>query len=263
MRVTISLAQMQVVLGDPATNLKKTEEWLAEASRRGSDLFVLPELWTTGADWQNVKVLLTGQSVNLQTIGNLAKKYNLWLTGSLLALDEQGCPTNTSVLFNPQGWRVGIYRKIHLFGLREEDQYLAPGHQLPTFETPWGKAGLAIGYDLRFPEMFRTYALADVNLVCIAGAWPRPRLNHWRALLRARAIENQMYVVAVNQVGNDDQEDLCGHSLIIDPWGETIVEAGDTELLLTAAIDIQRVTEVRQRMSVLKDRRPDVYRLDK
>jgi omega-amidase len=263
MRVTISLAQIQVAPGDPATNLKKAEECLAEAARRGSELLVLPELWTTGVDWQNVKVLLAGQSVNLQTIGNLAKKYGMWLTGSFLAADEQGRPTNTSVLFDPQGQQAGLYRKIHLFGLMHEDQYLAPGQQLTTVETLWGRVGLAICYDVRFPEMFRAYALAGVDLVCLPAAWPHPRLNHWRTLQRARAIENQMYVAAVNQVGSDGKYEYCGHSAIIDPWGETVVEAGATELLLTATIDIQRVTEVRQKMPVLKDRRPDVYRLDK
>jgi omega-amidase len=263
MQHTISLAQMHVVLGDPATNLKKADEWTAEAARRDSDLIVFPEMWTTGLDWPNLKALSAGQDEVIKAVAGLAKKYGIWLNGSMLALDDKGQPTNTSILFDPQGQQMGVYRKIHLFGLMNEDQYLAPGQRLTTVETPWGRSGLAICYDLRFPEMFRTYALAGVTMVYLPSAWPYPRLTHWRTLLRARAIENQMYVVAVNQVGSDGTYDFFGHSAIIDPWGELVVEAGETEVLLTATIETERVAEARQKIPVFKDRRPDLYQLDR
>jgi predicted amidohydrolase len=196
-------------------------------------------------------------------VGDLAKKYGLWLNGSMLAMNDEGRPTNASILFNPQGRQVGAYRKIHCFGLMAEDRYLAAGQHLTTAETPWGGVGLAICYDLRFPEMFRAYALAGVDMVYLPSAWPHPRLAHWRTLLRARAIENQMYLVAANQVGSDGVHDFCGHSAIIDPWGEIVLEAGETEVLLTATIETERVAEVRQQMPVFKDRRPELYQLNK
>lgn len=261
MKLTISLAQIDIELGDPAANLDKAAAWTAEAARRGSDVVVFPEMWTTGCDWSNIDRLAASQDEVIRAVAALAKKHHIWLNGSMLALDETGQPTNTSILFDPQGEQAGLYRKIHLFGVMDEDQYLAPGQSLATVETAWGQNGLAICYDLRFPEMFRSYALKGVNMVYLPAEWPHPRLAHWQTLLRARAIENQMYMVAVNRVGNDGTYDFFGHSAIIDPWGNTVVEAGETEVLLTAAIDTETVTTVRQKIPVFRDRRPDLYQL--
>ncbi|MFC1975244.1 carbon-nitrogen family hydrolase [Chloroflexota bacterium] len=262
MQLTISLAQIHVALGDPEKNIKKAVEWTAEAARRGSNLIIFPEMWTTGLAWEHLKTLSLEQDDVIHAVAGLAKKYNLWLNGSMLALNDEGRPTNTSILFDPQGRQAGVYRKIHRFGLMNEDHYLAAGQHLTTVETPWGHAGLAICYDLRFPEMFRTYALGGVSIVYLPSAWPHPRLAHWRTLLRARAIENQMYLVAANQVGSDGTYDFCGHSTMIDPWGEIVLEAGEAEVLLTATIETERVAAVRQKIPVFKDRRPELYQLD-
>lgn len=261
MQLTLSLAQMQIALGDPAANLKKADAWCAEAARRGSDLIVFPEMWTTGCDWANIKQLAVQQEAVIDRVAGLARQYKLWINGSMPALDENGQPANTSIMFDPNGQVAGLYRKIHLFGVMEEDQYLAPGQHLTTVETPWGQSGLSVCYDLRFTEMFRTYALNGVNIVYVPAEWPHPRLAHWQTLLRARAIENQMYMVGVNTVGNDGTYTFFGHSAIIDPWGNTIVEAGEVEVLLTATIDTDQVAEVRQKIPVFKDRRPELYQL--
>jgi len=263
MNLTISLAQIDIALGDPAANLKKAGDWAAEAARRGSDLIVFPEMWTTGCDWPNIKELAVSQDKIIQAIGELAKKHNIWLNGSMLALDENGRPTNTSILFDPQGEQAGLYRKIHLFGVMDEDQYLAAGQHLTTVETLWGESGLAICYDLRFAEMFRSYALQGVNMVYLPAEWPHPRLSHWQTLLRARAIENQMYMVAVNRVGSDGTYNFFGHSAIIDPWGNTLIEGGEVEVLLTATLDTDEVAAVRQKIPVFDDRRPELYQLGK
>jgi predicted amidohydrolase len=261
MKLTISLAQIDIALGDPAENLQKADEWCAEAARRGSELIVFPEMWTTGCDWINLKTLATQQAEVVQAVAELAKRHKIWLNGSMLALDENDRPTNTSILFDPQGNQAGLYRKIHLFGLMNEDEHLAAGQQLTVVETSWGQSGLAICYDLRFAEMFRTYALNGVNMVYLPAEWPQPRLSHWRTLLRARAIENQMYMIGVNRVGNDGTYTFFGHSAIIDPWGNAIVEGGETEILLTATIETDMVAEVRQKIPVFKDRRPELYKL--
>lgn len=262
MKLTISLAQMEIALGNPAANLQKAAEWTAEAARRGSDLIVFPEMWTTGCDWANIQTLAPQQDEVLAQVAALAKQHQIWLNGSMLALDEAGQPANTSILFDPTGQAAGLYRKIHLFGVMDEDQHLAPGQQLTAVETAWGQSGLAICYDLRFPEMFRTYALNGVNMVYLPAEWPHPRLAHWQTLLRARAIENQMYIVATNAVGSDGTYHFFGHSAIIDPWGNAILEGGEAEVLLTAAIETDKVAEIRQKIPVFKDRRPDLYRLD-
>jgi predicted amidohydrolase len=261
MKLTVSLAQIDIALGDPVANLKKADEWSAEATRRGSDLIIFPEMWTTGCDWANLKILAPQQDEVILAVGDLAKKHKLWINGSMLALDENHQPTNTSILFDPQGNQAGIYRKIHLFGLMNEDEHLAAGQHLTTVETSWGQGGLAICYDLRFAEMFRTYALNGVNMVYLPAEWPHPRLAHWRTLLRARAIENQMYMIGVNRVGTDGTHNFFGHSAIIDPWGNAIVEGGETEILLTATIETDMVAEVRQKIPIFKDRRPELYKL--
>lgn len=261
MKLTLSLAQIDITLGDPTANLAKAAEWTAEAARRGSDLIIFPEMWTTGYDWPHVEKLAPQQDRVLAEVAALAKAHQVWLNGSMLALDEAGKPTNTSILFDPNGQQAGLYRKIHLFGLMEEDKYLAAGRHLTAVETAWGQSGLAICYDLRFAEMFRTYALSGVNMVCLPAEWPHPRLNHWRTLLRARAIENQMFMVGVNRVGSDGTYQFLGHSAIIDPWGNTVIEGGESELLLTATIETDMVAEVRAKIPVFRDRRPELYRL--
>jgi len=144
---------------------------------------------------------------------------------------------------------------------------MAPGDELTVVETPWGRAGLAICYDIRFPELFRTYALKGVEIVFCPMAFPYPRLDHWKILVRARAIENQMFMVGINQVGSEDFGSdgivtYFGDSVIIDPWGRTVIEAGETdEMLLTATICMDRVREIRANMTVLADRRPELYEL--
>ena len=123
---------------------------------------------------------------------------------------------------------LGVYRKMHLFGLFDEDQYLAPGQSPLVLDLPWGTTGLAICYDLRFPEIFRRYAIKEnAKMVIISAEWPLARLAHWRALLIARAIENQCFIVACNAAGEAGDTVMAGHSMIIDPWGQIVVEAGE------------------------------------
>jgi len=196
----------------------------------------------------------------------MARRHRLWLNGSLLALNEAGKIANTSVLFDSSGEQVAVYRKAHLFSLLHEERHVSPGNALALVQTPWGKAGLSVCYDIRFPELFRTYALLGAEFVLSPMAFPHPRLEHWRILVRARAIENQMFMIGTNQVGTEDfgpegRVTYFGHSCIIDPWGETVAEAGEGEELLTVEIDLDRVAEVRAKMSVFRDRRPDLYRL--
>ena len=144
---------------------------------------------------------------------------------------------------------------------------MAAGRCLTVAEPPWGLTGLSVCYDIRFPELFRTYALKGARLVLSPMAFPYPRLDHWKILVRARAIENQLFMIGVNQVGSedfgsDDKVTYFGNSVVIDPWGRTVVEASETdEMLLTATLDLGQADEVRSRMRVLRDRRPDLYEL--
>jgi omega-amidase len=260
MKRTISLGQMDVKLGDPAANWDTVQMMTAEARRRGSDLVVFPELWSTGYDLAHAASYATLTDAGMfAQVAALAQKQGIAILGSCLSLLGEGRFGNTAVYFDRNGRNLGEYSKLHLFRLMQEEQYLTAGPEPTLLETAWGKVGLSICYDLRFPELFRHYALAGAQLVFLPAEWPHPRLAHWQTLLRARAIENQMYVVACNRVGSSNGTDFFGHSCIVDPWGELVVEAGEEEMLLTAVIDIEKVAEARAKIPVFADRRPDVY----
>jgi omega-amidase len=258
--LTVSLAQMDVRLGRPADNLATMQAMVAEAGSRGSDVVVLPELWSTGYDLANAEKYVTavGQGMFAE-MAAAARQNSVAVIGSCLARLGPGQFGNTAACFRPDGQLAAAYSKIHLFGLMDEDQYLWPGSSPEVVALDWGTAGLAICYDLRFPELFRSYALAGVEIVFLPAEWPRPRLAHWLTLLQARAIENQVYMVACNRVGQSGDYDFFGHSAIVDPWGEIVIEGETEETVLTAEIDLDLVSEVRTRLPVLADRRPDAY----
>ena len=267
MKLTVSLAQMEVVVANPDENLKKAESCIKEAVARKSDIVCFPEMWTTGFNWKKNEKVAAGQQKVIDQVAALAKQYDIWINGSMLALNEDKKVSNASFLFNNKGKIAASYRKTHLFSLLHENDHMAPGKSLTVMDTPWGRAGLAICYDIRFPELFRTYALQGVEMVFSPMAFPHPRLEHWKILVRARAIENQMFIIGTNRVGTEDfgQDGAVtyfGTSCIIDPWGKTVIEANETdEVVLTATIDLSLVSELRSKMTVLKDRRPDLYEL--
>jgi predicted amidohydrolase len=268
MELKITIAQMDVATSQPSKNLQKAEAWIAEASHRGSDVICFPEMWTTGFNWEKNKRIAKEHEKVINRIATMAKKYNIWINGSMLALNQARKISNTSILFNPKGERAGTYCKTHLFSLFHEEDHIVAGRSLTIVDTPWGRTGLSICYDIRFPELFRTYALNGAQVIFCPIAFPYPRLEHWKVLVRARAIENQMFMIGVNQVGkedlgNDGVVTYFGNSVIIDPWGKTIVEANETnEMLLTAKINMDQVVIVRNKMKVFCDRRPELYELD-
>ena len=258
-RLTVALAQMNIMLGESAANLAAARDWAAQAAARGADVLVLPELWTSGYDLARAGELADSPGTGaFAEVAALARQHSIAICGSQLAR-QPGRPTNTAVLYGADGALLGSYSKIHLFGLMHEDQFLAPGKAAPIIDAPWGRSALAICYDLRFPELFRSYALRGAGVIFLPSEWPFPRLEHWRTLVRARAIENQCFVVACNRVGSDQASRFCGHSLVVDPWGEVLAEAAEDETLLVTTLDLALVGSVRARMSVLRDRRPELY----
>ncbi len=261
--LTISLGQMDVKQGDPQANLAQVCLLVAEAARRGSDVLVLPELWSTGYDLERAAEYASrvNEGIFAET-AVLAREYGIHIVGSNLSVLGEGEYGNTAVFHGPSGAPIGVYNKVHLFGLMDEDKFLTAGNSCTLIETAWGKIGLAICYDLRFPELFRTYALDGAKIIFLLAEWPYPRLAHWRTLLRARAIENQLFVVACNRVGQSSKTVFFGHSCIIDPWGETVIEAGDAEQLLTVQLDLKKVDAVRETIPVFSDRNAQAYHLE-
>lgn len=263
--LTVTLVQMDIAVGKPTENFKQAGLKIVEARRRKSNLVVMPELWSTGYALDSAEALASPISGRSRTknwfvrFASLAKANCVWLTGSLLERQADGGFYNCMPLYSPRGSLAAAYRKIHLFRLMEEDQYLMPGQDTTLIDLPWGRVALAICYDLRFPELFRRYALHGAQLIIVPAEWPCERQEHWRTLLRARAIENQCYIAACNRVGESNGTHFCGHSAIIDPKGEVVVEGDDTEAILTATIDLNECKQAREQIPVFDDRRPELY----
>jgi len=258
--LTIALAQIDIILGDKAANLARGHELARQAAAQHVDLLIFPELWTTGYDLSRASDLAEPipAGPTARAISAWAQELGLWITGSVLEQSEEGV-FNAAAIFGPEGQVLGPYRKIHRFGPMGEDEWLEAGCEPGLFDLPWGKMGVAICYDLRFPELFRGYALAGARLILLPSQWPKSRLHHWRTLVQARAIENQCFVAAVNRVGHDAQNEFGGHSIAVGPWGEILVEADTAPALLITTIDLSQVDAARQRIPILKDRRPQCY----
>lgn len=257
----VALLQMDIVLGDVAANRAKALAMLDEGIARGAGVLVLPEMWTTGYALPEIKKLAEpSDGPTLAMLREKAAKNRVEIITGSIAESRDGRVYNTCYAVGPRGDVVSRYSKIHLIGLMREDLFLAPGDSKAVFDMSFGRAGMIICYDLRFTELPRALALAGCRVLFVPAEWPAARGGHWRALLIARAIENQMFVVGVNRVGADTDNDFFGHSLVVDPWGEVIAEgsAGGEEVLV-ADIDMALVEAVRARMPVLSDRRPQLY----
>lgn len=259
MNLTISLYQMNIQLGKPQANMELARHAAAEAARQKSKLLLLPELWTSGYDLNRAGDLALEDNALIPQLAGLAEQYNLSIGGSML-LARGGRTYNTFTFFTPGAPEPVMYEKIHLFRLMDEEKWLAPGEQTRQVSIAGSPAGLAICYDLRFPELFRKYAVGGAEILLLCAEWPSPRISHWQTLLRARAIENQCFVVAVNAVGVTGGETFGGRSAIISPWGEALTEGpGDGPALLTTNIDLDQVRQVREKIPVFRDRRPELY----
>jgi omega-amidase len=258
MMLSISLAQMHIQLSAVEANYNRALTLLSAAQQRSSHLILFPELWTSGYDLQNSRQHARTNLDILDRLSAEASSQNMYIGGSYL-LERAGGLYNTFVLLAPGGQRWQ-YEKIHLFRLMDEHLWLSPGDQLSAGEVHQNQAGIAICYDLRFPELFRQYATAGAALMLLSAEWPAKRTPHWQVLLRARAIENQFFLAAVNSVGVTGGETFGGSSAVISPWGEVLVEGSATEEdLLTTAVDLEEVSRVRALIPILSDRRPDIY----
>ena len=259
MNLTISLGQMRVTRGAPDANLERVQEWTCEAAKRGSGLVLFPELWHSGYDLEQRERYAAplGEGV-FARISDLAREHKIAIGGSVLEARD-GKIYNSFPLFNADGRCLAVYSKTHLFSLMNEVKWLTPGETFVTANAPWGLTGLSICYDIRFPEVYRHYAFAGTRIVLVVAEWPVRRIEHWRTLLLARAIENQMFIAACNCLGEFREETFGGCSAIVDPWGRYVVEAGEEESLLTAEIDLNLVEKTRRQFPFFKDSRRDMY----
>ena len=254
------ISLLQVAVNDGETVVERVERVAALArDQRGADLVVLPELWAHGAfdaeAWEEVAEPLDGPTV--KTLREVAAELGTHLhAGSVLERDPEGRLFNTALLLGPDGGVRATYRKIHRFGFdRGEAVLVSAGDEVVVHPAPFGPVGLTTCYDLRFPELYRALVDQGAELAVVAASWPDRRIAHWRLLAQARAVEDQYVVVACNAVGTHAGVTLGGHSLVVDPWGAVLAEAGDGEQVLTADVDLADVPRTRERFPVLRDRR--------
>jgi len=253
----VHVIQLSVDLSEPiADRVSRTAALVA--AQRGADLIVLPELWVQGGfafgDFEATAEPLDGTTV--ASLAEAARAADAWLHGGSLVERAADGLYNTSVLLRPDGTLATVYRKRHLFGFAGgETTVLRAGADLVTAEIAGVTMGLATCYDLRFPEMFRRLTDAGASIVVVPAAWPAPRVGHWTVLAQARAIENQVVVIAVNTAGTQGGKTMGGHSLVVDARGAVLAEAGAGPDLLDVEVDVSDVGAWREQFPVLPDRR--------
>ncbi len=245
----VAAIQMQVVSGEPRKNMVRAEAMLREAARQGAQAALLPELWTCGyARDKWASIAREHASQTLDFLRNEARRLNMAIVGGSFPTGGPDGIYSTCYTIRPDGEVVSRYSKEHLFPLLNEPDYLRPGSPTPPVSTPVGKWASLICFDIRFPESARQLAYGGARVLWVPAEWPHPRLEHWRTLLRARAIENQFFVVAANRCGEGDGSHWCGHSTVIDPWGNILAEAEEDECVLVSDLNMGLVDEVRARI---------------
>jgi predicted amidohydrolase len=270
--VRLALAQLEVEGGEVEANVERAREAVAEAADAGADLVALPEIFNVGyfafdlyerraESVEGPTVSALAESAREHGVGVLAGSIVEDLAASRAAGVETPAPeglANASVFLDRDGQRRAVYRKHHLFGYGSaESRLLTPGERVPTaaLDDLGFTVGVTTCYDLRFPELYRALAEDGATLVLVPSAWPYPRVEHWRLLPRARAVENLCYVAAANGAATFDDETLLGRSTVYDPWGVAVASAGDEPTLVTADVHPGRVATVREEFPAWRDRR--------
>lgn len=250
---------MNVGFGKVDENFQRAEQLIREASSKGAELVVLPEMWNTGYALEKLGELADKDGARSKAfLESLSSELGIHIVGGSVATEKDGKFYNTMYVYNNEGKLVSEYSKVHLFRLMNEDKYLESGNDMNRFALGDVEAGGVICYDIRFPEWLRAHALAGANVLFVSAQWPTPRIDHWKTLLQARAIENQCFVIAVNRISRKI-ENFNGQSMIIEPWGEVLWTGSETEELAVIDVDFSKVEEVRSRIPVYDDRRPNLY----
>ncbi|HST04980.1 MAG TPA: carbon-nitrogen family hydrolase [Chloroflexia bacterium] len=254
-KIKVASIQMQVISAEPLKNMVRAEGFINDAVSAGANALLLPELWTTGYSLDRFDALADEfHDSTLSFLQDAARRYHVSIIGGSFPEKRANGVYSTCYSIGPDGAVLASYSKEHLFPLLKEPQYLQPGVPGSVTQTPAGRWASLICFDIRFPESARELAYRGARILWVPAEWPHVRLEHWRTLLRARAIENQLFVVASNRCGTGDDTRWGGHSTIIDPWGNIMVEAEEDETVLVADLDMAMVDEVRTRIPCFETR---------
>jgi predicted amidohydrolase len=268
----IRVACVQLTSGtDKAANLETAERLVARAAATGADVVVLPEKWNGIGDAETLRSLaepLDGESVS--AMAEWARRHGVTIVGGSITEAREGRDklSNTSLVLDAEGDVAAVYRKIHLFDVEvgghvyRESEAEEPGAEPVVADVEGWPVGLSVCYDVRFPELYRILALEGAELVTVPAHFTLyTGKDHWHVLLRARAIENQLYVAAAAQFGvTGTGRPSYGRSAIVDPWGIVLAEAPDEETVISAEVDRAWLADIREKLPSLKNRQPDAYR---
>lgn len=263
--MNIKVFQFKVIDGDVEENISKVKSLFKETNLSETDIVVLPEMWTSGYDLKNIERYAAKHlSPILDIIQELAKEYQVnVIAGSIPNTKDSDGVYNTAFVVDQEGNLVHEYSKMHLVPMLNEPEYLMSGEEKANvFELNSQTMGVLICYDLRFPEVFRDLSISGAKMIFVVAEWPKERAEHWITLLKARAIENQCYIVSSNTFGTQsDGSTFAGKSLIIDPFGKVIAEADeDKEEVISAVLDLSYIDEIRTDIPIFKSRRKTLYK---
>ena len=269
--INIALVQM-CASGTKAENLTLIRKMVGNASEGAKELDVVclsEYCYGVPTADTSFKLAESIPGIYSEEMAKLAKKFNINISaGSFAEKAERQKIYNTSLFFNRQGEIIGKYRKTHLMNAmsyRESDS-VSPGNSIAVFDTDFGRVGLMVCYDLRFPELARTMVSAGAEIIFVPSAFPSglplpPRTDHWDVLTKSTALLNSVYVVATNQFGHDQGQNFFGRSSIIDPWGVRTIQASGRQEILYGAIDLEYEKHVKSILATWDNRRPELYRL--
>lgn len=269
--IKIACCQMNVVENKQA-NINKAREMIVTAAKLGAQIITLPEIFNCPYDnkyfREYAETFKNGETIEM--LSNTAKENKIFLVGgSIPELDDDKI-YNTSFIFDDQGKLIGKHRKVHLFDIDiknkikfKESEVLSAGNSFTVVDTPYLKIGVAICYDIRFPEQIRIMALAGAKLILVPAAFNNTTgPAHWDILFRSRALDNQLYIAATSPARNSKSSYVAyGHSLVVDPYGKIINQLDEKEGVLISTLDIDYIDQIREELPLLKHRRTDLYEL--
>ncbi len=266
----IAICQMRVV-DDKQINIDKATSMIKESADNGADMIVLPEMFNCPYDTHKFRDYAESadESQSLKAVSQAASLNDVYIVAGSIPELLDGDIYNSCFVFDRNGHILDVYRKMHLFDVDipgmifHESETVTAGNEIVVVETDLTNVGIVICYDIRFPELFRLMNLKNAGLMVIPGAFNmKTGPSHWETLIKARAIDNQVYMAAASPASNDDLSYVAyGHSLIVDPWGNVLGKAGRDEEIIYANIDAAYIDKIRRELPILKNRRTDIYKL--
>lgn len=254
----IAIYQMEIIPGEPEKNIEKVANWLSTLD--DVDIAVLPEMWNTSYTLEElVNITSEAGQREIEKLSELAKQYQINIVGGSIAVRVEDKIYNRAIVINKNGEHIHQYDKLHLVPMLDEPNYLTQGNNISIFEIDNVKMGVIICYDLRFPEISRKLALEGIEVLFVVAEWPIERISQFEKLLYARAIENQVYVIASNSIGKCDDTVFGGKSMVINPLGEATTKIILGEGTIQSTINIEEIRSIRSDIPLLKTRRADIY----